>query len=72
MQATHATAMEQDIQDPTARWSSTTALGLPAHLASAFPSQEVSSATVDLTTLGPPAPIREIWPAELDPGTWTR
>ena len=71
VQATNATAMGRDIQEPTARWSSTIALALPADLASAFPSQEASSASADLTTLGPPALIREIWAAELmDQGTY--
>ena len=70
VQATNATAMELDIQEPTARWSSTIALGLPADLVSAFPNQEASSASVDLTTLGPPALIRESWAAGLmDQGT---
>jgi len=72
VQATNATATGQDIQEPTARWSSTTVLALPADLVSAFPSQEAFSVNVDPTMLGPPAPIREIWAAELDLGTWCR
>ena len=72
VQATPATAMEQDIQEPTARWSSTTVQGLLVHLVSASPSQEASSANVDPTTLGPPAPIKETWVLEPDQETWTR
>ena len=70
VQATNATAMGRDIQEPTARWNSTIALGLHVDLASVFLNQEASSASADLTTLAPPAPIREIWAAELmDQGT---
>lgn len=60
VQDIHATAMAPAIRETTVKWSSITVLGLRVDLDSAYPNQEDSSASVDLTMLGPPAPKREM------------